>query len=145
MERMHDAILLLGRLLVAAMFLPSGISKLSNFQGFSQSLADKGLPHPELWAVAAVAVEVLGPIALILGIFPRVTALVLIAFVIAATATSHRYWEYQEPLRRVQEINFFKNVAVMGGLLFYFVSGTGRWSFNRRARKADGRVAQAAG
>ena len=143
MERMHDAILLLGRLLVAAMFLPSGISKLSNFQGFSQSLADKGLPHPELWAVAAVAVEVLGPIALILGIFPRVTALVLIAFVIAATATSHRYWEYQEPQRRAQEINFFKNVGVMGGLLFYFVSGPGRWRYHRQARKAGKRVQQA--
>jgi putative oxidoreductase len=137
MERMHDAILLLGRLLVAAMFLPSGVSKLSNFQGFSASLADKGLPHPELWAVAAVALEVLGPIALIIGIFPRLTALALIAFVIAATATSHRFWEYQEPQRRAQEINFSKNVGVMGGLLFYFVSGAGRWSFHRQARKAD--------
>jgi putative oxidoreductase len=143
MQRTHDAILLLGRLLVATMFLPSGITKLSNFDGFTTSLADKGLPHAELWAVAAVAIEMLAPIALMIGVFPRLTALALIAFVIAATATSHRYWELQEPLRRAQQINFFKNVGVSGGLLFYFVSGPGRWSLNRQARKADSRVAQA--
>jgi len=143
MERTNDAVLLLGRLLMAALFLPSGISKLTHFAGFSQSLLDKGLPYADLWAVAAVAIEVLGPIALIVGILPRSTAIVLAAFVIAATATSHRYWEYQEPLRRAQEINFFKNVGVLGGLLFYFVSGAGGFALAPRMRKAEGHLPQA--
>jgi putative oxidoreductase len=135
MQRTDDAILLLARFLVAALFLPSGISKLLNFAGFAKSLADKGLPYPEYWAAAAVAIEVLGPIALIVGLFPRWTALALIAFVIAAIATSHRYWEFQEPTRRAQEINFFKNVAILGGLLFFFVSGPGNWGWTPRFRK----------
>ena len=143
MERTNDAVLLLGRLLMAALFLPSGISKLTHFAGFSHSLLDKGLPYADLWAVAAVAIEVLGPIALIVGILPRSTAIVLAAFVIAATATSHRYWEYQEPLRRAQEINFFKNVGVLGGLLFYFVSGAGGFALAPRMRKAEGHLPQA--
>ena len=135
MDRVNDFILLLGRLLVAALFLPSGISKLLNFANFAKSLADKGLPYPEYWAAAAVAIEVLGPIALVVGLFPRWTALALIAFVIAAIATSHRYWEFQEPARRAQEINFFKNVAILGGLLFYIVSGAGHWGWTPRFRR----------
>jgi putative oxidoreductase len=136
MERAHDGILLLARLLVAALFLPAGISKLLNFSGFAKSLADKGLPYPEYWAAAAVAIEVLGPVALVVGFLPRWTALALISFVIAATATSHRYWELQEPARRIQEVNFFKNIAILGGLLFYLVSGSGNWGWTPRFRKA---------
>jgi len=112
------------------LFLPSGISKLLGFAGFAASLGTKGLPYPEAWATAAVAIEVLGRIALILGVAPRWTALALIAFVIMATATSHRYWEFTEAAaRRAQEVNFYKNAGVLAGLLFYFVSGAGAWSW----------------
>ena len=133
MDRANDLVLLIGRLLMAALFLPSGISKALGFSGFAASLATKGLPYPEVWAAAAVAIEVLGPIALILGFLPRCTALILIAFMVMASGTSHRYWEFTEAAaRRAQEVNFFKNVGITAGLLFYFVSGAGAWSFARR-------------
>jgi putative oxidoreductase len=78
-----------------------------------------------------VAIEILGPIALILGVLPSWTAAMLIAFVIAASGTSHRYWEFAEAAaRRNQEINFFKNVGVVAGLLFYSMSGAGGWSLS---------------
>jgi putative oxidoreductase len=129
MHHINDAALLVGRFLLAALFLPSGISKAMGFAAFSASLAAKGLPYADACAVAAVAIEVLGPIALILGVVPRWTALALIAFVIMATATSHRFWEFAEAgARRVQEINFYKNAGILAGLLFYFVSGAGAWS-----------------
>src|SRR5262249_50053612 len=95
-----DAALLVGRLLFAALFLPRGISKALGCAAFSASLAAKGLPYADAWAAAAVAIEVLAPIALILGAAPRSTSLVLIAFVIMATATSHRFWEYAEAAAR---------------------------------------------
>jgi putative oxidoreductase len=99
------------------------------------------LPYPDACAVAAVAIEILGPIALILGIVPRWTSLALIAFVIMATATTHRYWEFADAAtRRAQEINFYKNAGILAGLLFYFVSGAGRWSI---AGWRLGRAAQA--
>jgi putative oxidoreductase len=56
MDRANDAVLLVGRLLMAALFLPSGISKAVNFGPFAASLADKGLPYAEALAGAAVAV-----------------------------------------------------------------------------------------
>jgi len=129
MHQVNDAVLLLGRLLLAALFLPSGIGKALGFGAFAASLAAKGLPYAEAWAAAAVTIEVLGPIALILGIAPRWTSVALIAFVIMATATTHRYWEFTEAAaRRAQEINFYKNGGIVAALLFYFVSGAGAWS-----------------
>jgi uncharacterized membrane protein YphA (DoxX/SURF4 family) len=56
------------------------------------------------------------------------SALLLIAFVIAASATTHRYWEFAEPARRAQEINFFQNMAFRPGSAFHMVSGPGAWS-----------------
>jgi putative oxidoreductase len=129
MHRVNDAALLLGRLLLAALFLPSGIGKAFGFGAFAASLASKGLPYSEAWAAAAVTIEVLGPIALIFGFVPRWTSVALIAFVIMATATTHRYWEFTEAaMRRGQEINFYKNGGIVAALLFYFVSGAGAWS-----------------
>jgi putative oxidoreductase len=129
MNRANDALLLLGRLLMAALFLPSGVAKAMSFSPFAASLADKGLPYADAWAAAAVAAEILGPIALILGVLPSWTALLLIVFVATATGLSHRYWEFADAAaRRGQEINFYKNIAVVAGLLFYSVSGAGSWS-----------------
>jgi putative oxidoreductase len=132
MNRINEAALLVGRLLLAALFLPSGINKAVGFAAFSASLAAKGLPYAEAWAVVAVAIEVLGPIALILGLAPRWTSVALMAFVIMATATSHRYWDFADAAaRRVQEINFYKNAGILAGLTFYFVSGAGAWTIAR--------------
>lgn len=136
MERAQDLSLLLGRLLMAVLFLPSGIRKALGFQGFVSTLGERGLPYPEVWALAAIAIEVLAPIALIAGVFPRLSALILIAFVIAATATSHRFWEFADPARRFQEISFYKNVGLIGGLLFYFASGPGALSWARSRQRA---------
>ncbi len=129
MARVDDLALLLGRLLIAALFLPSGISKLMTFSQFAASLGQRGVPYPDVLAGLGVAVEVLGPIALILGIWPRLTALAMIAFVASATLVSHRYWEFtDEAARRAQEINFYKNLGIIGGLLFYFAAGSGAFA-----------------
>ena len=126
--RGDDFALLVGRLLMAALFLPSGFNKLAGFSAFAASLGPKGLPYPEVWAVLAVAIELLGSLALIVGFMPRWTALALIAFTAMATWTSHLYWTFEGAAYRQQQIQFFKNLAIIGGLLFYFVSSPGAWS-----------------
>lgn len=67
-SRSEDAALLLGRVFVAALFLPSGYSKLIAFSSVASSLAAKGLPYPEITAGVLVAAEFLGPLALIIGL-----------------------------------------------------------------------------
>jgi putative oxidoreductase len=143
MERVNDTVLLVGRLLMGGLFLQAGIPKLTGYiygdayyQGFLKSVASAGLPYPEVWALVGIAIEVLGAIALILGVFPRVAALLMLAFVIAATLIAHKYWEFAEQARRMQQVSFFKNVGLAGGLLFYFVSGAGAFSLAGRSAGA---------
>jgi putative oxidoreductase len=138
MERVNDASLLVGRLLMAALFLTSGIPKaLQGYGGgFAKYLGAQGVPYPEILAIVGVAIEVLVPIALILGIFPRLSALLLIAFVIVATGVAHRFWEFPEAQQSNQMNHFLKNIAVIAGLLFYYVSGPGVWALAGRGEGA---------
>src|SRR5262249_17886422 len=116
-------------------FLTAGIPKVLQGYGggFSKYLASLGVPYAEMVGVVAVAVEVLVPIALGLGGWPRISALLLIAFVIIATVLAHRYWEFPAAQQQAQMNNFLKNIAIIGGLLFYYVSGPGGWSLAGRS------------
>ena len=76
--RSQNAALLLGRLFVAALFLPFGFSKLMAFSSFAARLAAKGLPYPSILAGLLVAAELLGPLAMVIGLWARATALLLI-------------------------------------------------------------------
>jgi putative oxidoreductase len=129
-RHLDNVALLIGRLAMAALFLPAGLGKIAGFSGFAAMLAGKGVPLPELAAAAAIALEIVAPIALILGVFPRLTALALIAFTVAATLISHSFWLFPDEARQAQQSAFFKNLAITGGLFFYFVAGAGSWSWS---------------
>ena len=120
--------LLVGRCCVAALFIPDGVGKLMNFTRFAASLAGHHLPFPEAWAVAGIVAALGGGIAVLLGIQVRWAALLLAAFVVVATALSHRYWEFADEARRqANSGQFWKNVSLFGGLLFLYVAGAGRY------------------
>jgi putative oxidoreductase len=126
--RTNDVALLAARLAVAALFLPAGIGKLFGLSGFTAMLAGKGLPYADLLAGLAVAAEILGPVALILGVAPRLTAILLIGFTLVATLISHSFWAFPAEAQSAQQTQFFKNFAIIGGLLFYFASGAGAFT-----------------
>jgi putative oxidoreductase len=75
-----------------------------------------------------VAAEFLGPIALIVGLWPRVTALALIGFAAGTLWLTHGPSVLRLIMRPGQSVEFFEQLAIMGGLLFYFASGPGAWS-----------------
>src|SRR3954451_3351620 len=118
----------MGRLFVAALFLPSGFHKLMTFSAYAASLKARGLPLAALWAVVLAAAEVLGPLALIIGAWPRWTALALVALVAVMLWVSHRFSLVGAVFRPRQNSEVYRNLAIMGGLLFYFASGPGAWS-----------------
>jgi putative oxidoreductase len=75
-------------------------------------------------------------IALILGLATRYVVLVMIVFMLVATFSSHRYWEFTDAAaRRAQDSSFYKNLAMLGGFLFLFVVGSGRLSIDAWLRK----------
>jgi putative oxidoreductase len=124
-SRSEDFALLLGRLFVAALFLPSGFNKLMAFSTFTASLAAKGLPYPAVIAGVMVAAEFLGPLALLIGLWPRWTALALIGFTGANLWMTYGQSGLNMLLRPQQNVELFERLAITGGLLFYFSSGPG--------------------
>ncbi len=128
LSRSEDWALLLGRVFIAALFLPSGFNKLMTFSAFAASLAAKGVPYPTVFAAILIAAEFLGPIALIIGLWPRWTALVLIGFTATTLWMTHRNSGVGVVFRPRQNVQFYQTLALIGGLLFYFASGPGRWS-----------------
>jgi putative oxidoreductase len=131
LTRSEDAALLVGRLLIAALFLPSGFNKLMSFSAFAASLAAKGLPYPTLIAGVLVAAEFLGPLALIIGLWPRWTALALIGFTAATLWLTYGKSLVGLAFHPRQNVDFFQNLAVIGGLLIYLACGPGVWSRTR--------------
>ena len=136
LNRGEDVALLVGRLFVAALFLPSGFNRLLTFSSYAASLGAKGVPYPSVIAAVLVAAEVLGPLALIVGAWPRWTALVLVAFTAVTLWIAHRSAAVGMVFRPRQNVEFYRTLAIMGGLLFYFGSGPGTWSWKGGAGRS---------
>ena len=122
-----DSVALVGRILLAAIFLLSGASKLADPAGTIGYIASAGLPLPQLSFIGAAAVEILGGLALVVGYRTRIVALVLALFSLAAALAFHSALADQN-----QFIHFFKNIAMAGGLLQVTAFGAGRYSFDAR-------------
>ncbi|HEX7055190.1 MAG TPA: DoxX family protein [Burkholderiales bacterium] len=142
----NDLALLIGRVAIAALYLPSGFSKLVNLPGFIDQVDGRGVPLAPLLAPLGAAIEFLAGLALLLGVQVRLAAVLLLVFTAAATLIAHRFWEYQGAAQRMQQINFFKNVAIAGGFVFLAAHGGGRWCLenlwrrDRRQRPAGRRA-----
>jgi putative oxidoreductase len=127
-ELRHDIVTLLGRLLMSCIFLESGFGKLTNVAGFSAALAKSGVPMPTFMGWLGAIVEFGGGLLILLGIKIRYAATLMILFVIVATLIRHRYWEFTGAELIAQKTNFWKNVTIVGGFLFMYLAGAGRYS-----------------
>jgi putative oxidoreductase len=131
---MSDLILLVGRILLGWIFVRSGYGKIFDIPAYAATFPGRGLPT--FLAYIAVPAEFFGGIALILGLATRYVVLVMIIFILVATFSSHRYWEFTDvAVRRAQDSSFYKNTAMLGGFLFLFVIGPGRFSLDAWLRR----------
>ena len=130
--------MLLGRIALGAIFVKSGLQKLLALSAFAASLAGRGVPQSSTWAVIGATVEFVGGILIVTGLRTREASLLMILFVIVATGISHRYWEFAEAARRLQESQFLKNLSIIGGFLLLFASGSGRFSLDALLARRKG-------
>lgn len=131
----QDAVLLVARILMAYIFIKSGFGKLTDMGGFTNVLASRGVPAPQVFGVIGPCVEFFGGLTILLGFKIRYTAPLMAVFTIVATAISHRYWEFTGPARVAQSVNFEKNVCIIGGFLVLFIAGAGRYSIDGMLRR----------
>lgn len=125
MTATENATLLLGRLLLSAIFISGGWGKLVGAAATQAYFAKTGLPLPEVAWVIAVVVELIGGLAILLGLFTRFAGIVLAIWCVATALVAHTNFA-----DRAQEINFFKNMAMTGGFLYVAMFGAGAWSLD---------------
>lgn len=125
--RRSDLLTLGARVLIAPIFVLSGAAKLADPAGTIGYIGSVGLPFAEAGYAAAVAVELIGGLALLVGVKTRIAAIALALFTLAAALTFHFQLGDQN-----QFIHFFKNLAMAGGLLQVAAFGAGRFSLDRQ-------------
>jgi putative oxidoreductase len=119
---------LAGRILLSGLFLLSGLGKLGAYAGTSAYMSSLGVPGALL--PVAIATEVLGALAIILGWQTRVTAFLLAGFSLLTALVFHNNFADQ-----IQMIMFLKNISIAGGLLLLVAHGAGPLSVDRRLPK----------
>jgi putative oxidoreductase len=134
-ERNRDWVLLLARILLAAIFVQSGFGKLTHFAAFAHSMAAKGLPLPILWALAGIATEFFGSLCILFGLATRLIAPLMVVFVAFAAILGHAFWSADAASYQGQYTHFMKNLAIMGGYLALSISGAGGFSLDGWLRR----------
>ncbi|MBC7434711.1 MAG: DoxX family protein [Bdellovibrionales bacterium] len=132
LNKFQDPLALIGRVLIAMLFIPGGIGKLMGFAGTVGYIASKGVPLPEVCAAIAVIVELGLGVLLLVGFQTRWAALAIALFTLVITFIFHAYWGVPPEQVMAQKMNFFKNMAIVGGLFAFACYGAGRFSIDGR-------------
>jgi len=127
----RDAAALIGRVLVAAIFVVSGFGKIAGFAGTAGYIASKGLPFASLLTGAAILIELGAGLALVAGWKTRWAALAIAVFTIVITPIFHGFWNAAPDQVMNQTIHFQKNVSILGALILLFAFGPGRYSIDK--------------
>jgi putative oxidoreductase len=130
-EKLADSAILAARFMLVLLFLIFGWDKLTGFSGTIGYMASSGLPVPALAAVIATFMELGVGLALLAGIFTRPLALLLLVYTFATALVGHHYWTMSGMEQFEAEINFYKNISIMGGLLLLYVTGAGKYALDR--------------
>ena len=131
-DSLRNLFALIGRIALAAIFIKSGYGKIGSFEGTVAAIGAAGLPLPQVGAVIAIVVELIGGLALALGFKTRWVALALALFTLVAGLFFHNYWALAADKQIGQSIHFWKNISIMGGMLVVAAFGAGRFSIDKK-------------
>jgi putative oxidoreductase len=131
MAGVNDALLAVGRVIFAVMFILSGLQKIMDLGGTAAMIGSKGLPMPQLLAVATSALELGGGLLIVVGWQTRWAALALAAFTLIAAYFFHDFWQMPPGAERMDAmIHAMKNLSIFGGFLMLAAVGAGRYSID---------------
>jgi len=118
MNQIRPFIISFARVLIVLVFLLNGFGIINQSFAVHEMIA-RGVPAhlAPLLGRAGQAIEILAGLGLASGMYPRISATALIAFLIPATLIAHSFWMAPDQLIQVQLINFLKNLSMIGGLM----------------------------
>ena len=122
---------LIGRILLAFIFILSGYSKIGGFQQTAGYMASKGLPMAQVLLVLTIIIELGGGLMLLLGWRARWAAVAFFLWLIPTTLVFHAFWGIDAAQAQMQQIQFMKNLAIMGGMMYVMAFGSGPYSLRK--------------
>ncbi|MDO1527353.1 DoxX family protein [Fulvimonas sp. R45] len=132
LESRRNEVLLLARILLMVLFVLFGWNKLTDFHGTAAYMGAEGLPLPAVAAIVVILMEFVVGLAIVLGFWTRPLALLMVLYTLGTALVGHHYWSMDGAERMANMINFYKNLAIAGGLLLLCLTGPGRYSVDRR-------------
>lgn len=126
---------LIGRILIGALFVLSGFSKFADPAGTVGYMDSVGVPSPGILVYVAALAELAGGLALIFGFLTRIAAFGLIVLVVLISLFFHNFWAMPPEEAAMQQVQFLKNMAIIGGLAMVVAMGPGRYSIDARIRR----------
>jgi putative oxidoreductase len=136
LNSLQNPLALVGRVLIALLFIPAGWGKIGGFAGTAGYIASKGLPMPQVLAAGTIVLEIGAGLLLLIGLFTRWSALALAGFVLLASLFFHNYWAMPAEQQMMQSLMFWKNIAIIGGLLVIAAFGAGAFSVDAKRARA---------
>lgn len=138
---MSDTTQSIGRVLISIVFIVFGFLQFTNIGTYianptvvkAASLSG-GILTPTIVAYLVAAIDLFGGLLILVGFQTRWAAIVLIVFVALTLFLAHNFWTMEGPARAANQANFYKNLAIIGGLLFLIGGGPGRYSLDGRTR-----------
>jgi putative oxidoreductase len=132
---LQDTLALVGRMLLAWLFVPAGFGKIAGFSGAVGYATSVGLPLPEAGVAVGLLIELVGGLMLLVGFMVRPAAVLLAFFTLVASFFFHAYWSLPADQAMMQQLMFNKNLAISGGLLAFAAFGAGRWSLDAKRQR----------
>lgn len=125
---------LLGRIMIATIFLMSAVgNKIPHFNKTAGYMASEGVPMPQVMLVGAILFLIAGSLSIIVGFKARLGAALLLVFLMLATYFFHDFWTFEDAqAQQMQMIQFMKNLALMGTMLFIMANGSGAMSLDAK-------------
>jgi len=122
---------LVGRCMIAALFLLSGVQQVQHWQASALAMAQHGVTPIQPFLALAIIVQLGAGMGLVIGFRTRLMALILFAFTLAVTFSMHDFWTIGDSeLARTEMQLFAKNMGLAGGLLMLVGLGAGNWSYD---------------
>ena len=128
----RNPLALIGRILLALMFVLAGFTKIGGFAGTVGYMQAKGIPAASVLAVLTIVLELVGGLALVFGFYTRWAALALGLFTLLVTFIFHNFWAQPEAQQMTQQLMFMKNISVAGGMFVLAAFGAGAFSLDAK-------------
>lgn len=135
MDALSNFVVVVGRILIALIFVRAGINKLGSIDATAAEMAKGGIPLSNILVYGAIVMELGVGLLLMVGLFARCAALALFFYTLVLALIFHAYWAAPAAQARMQASFFFGHLSMMGGMLMVVAFGAGAFSLDAVMRR----------